>query len=67
MKPIGILERTGGVADEIRNIIKRVYSREEEKIIFETNPKILVEKIIKTIEETKKKNIKYLKKKKNND
>jgi uncharacterized protein (TIGR00725 family) len=66
-KPIGILERTGGVADEIRNIIKRVYSREEEKIIFETNPKILVEKIIKTIEETKKKNIKYLKKKKNND
>jgi uncharacterized protein (TIGR00725 family) len=66
-KPIGILERTGGVADEIRNIIKRVYSREEEKILFETDPKVLVQKIIKTIENNKKKNIKHLKKKKTND
>ncbi|MFA5086972.1 MAG: hypothetical protein WC470_01570 [Candidatus Paceibacterota bacterium] len=63
-KPIGILERTGGVADEIRNLMKRVYSREEEKVIFETDPKILVEKIIKTIEDNKKKNIKHLKREK---
>lgn len=63
-KPIGILERTGGVADEIRNLMKRVYSREEEKVIFETDPKTLVEKIIKTIEDNKKKNIKHLKREK---
>lgn len=60
-KPIGILERTGGVADEIRNIMKRVYSREEEDVIFETDPNILMDKIIEIIEERKKKNLKHLK------
>jgi hypothetical protein len=63
-KPIGILERTGGVADEIRNLMKRVYSREEEKVIFETDPKILVKKMLETIEKIKEHNITHLKREK---
>ncbi|MFA5178147.1 MAG: hypothetical protein WC427_01135 [Candidatus Paceibacterota bacterium] len=63
-KPIGVLERTGGTADEIRNLMKRIFSREEEKVIFETDPKILVAKMIKTIEQNKKQNIQQLKKRK---
>lgn len=60
-KPIGVLERTGGVADEIRNLMKRVYSREEEKVIFETDPSVLIQKMIKIIEQNKKKNKEHLK------
>ncbi|MDD5569420.1 MAG: hypothetical protein PHG23_03335 [Candidatus Pacebacteria bacterium] len=60
-KPIGVLERTGGVADEIRSLIKRVYSRESEKIIFESDPKTLVKKMIETIDKNKKHNIAHLK------
>ena len=63
-KPIGVLERTGGVADEIRSLIKRVYSRESEKIIFETDPKILVKRMIDIVVKSKKHNKEHLKKKK---
>ncbi len=63
-KPIGVLERSGGVADEIRSLIKRVYSRESEKIIFETNPKILVTKMIETVKKIKEHNQSHLKNKK---
>jgi uncharacterized protein (TIGR00725 family) len=61
-KPTGVLERTGGVADEIRNITKRIYSRQEKNIIFETDPKVLVKKMIEVMDEIKNKSTKHLKK-----
>lgn len=63
-KPIGVLERTKGVADEIRNLIKQIYSREKEKIIFETEPEILVKKLIKIVAQKKNKSKLYIKNKK---
>jgi len=47
-KPIGILEGSGGTADKIKDII-RGPKRGTQRIIYEKDPKILVEKLIKTI------------------
>lgn len=66
-KPIGVLERTAGVADEIRSLIKRVFSRESEKIVFETDPKILVEKMIEVVKMNKKHNEQHLNKSRKKD
>ena len=43
-KPIGILTGTGGMADEIKGILEKAH-RGEGKVIFESDPKTLVEKI----------------------
>lgn len=43
-KPIGILTGTGGMADEIKDILQKAY-RGMGKVIFESDPKTLVEKI----------------------
>jgi len=56
-KPIAVLEGTGGTADKIRKIATGPY-RGVKKIIYETDPKKLVEKLIKTIESEKKENSK---------
>ena len=45
-KPIGILEGTGGTADEIKTLIAKMH-RGKGKIIFERDPKKLVGKLIK--------------------
>jgi len=52
-KPIGVLEETGGTADKIRVIATGPY-RGVKKIIFEKDPKKLVEKLIALIKKEKK-------------
>lgn len=54
-KPIGILEGTGGAADEIRELIKKL-PKKPSKIIFDKNPKMLVKKLIKIIKKEKERN-----------
>ena len=56
-KPIGVLEGTGGTADKIK-IIATGPHRGIKKIIYEKDPKKLVEKLIKLIEKEKKLNAK---------
>jgi len=51
-KPIGVLTGTGGMADEIKSIVEKSH-RGDGKIIYESDPKILVEKLTKLIEEEK--------------
>ena len=51
-KPIGVLIGTGGIADEIKDIIEKCH-RPYNKIVYESDPKILVEKIIELIEQEK--------------
>jgi len=51
-KPIGILENTGGIADEVRNIVDKAH-RGSGKIIYDSDPKTLVEKIIELIRKEK--------------
>ncbi len=52
-KPIGILEGTGGMADEIKHIID-VGHRGKGKIVYDPDPKKLIEKLIVLIEKDKK-------------
>jgi len=52
-KPIGVLEGTGGTADIIRDLIKFPH-RGKIKIVFEKDPKKLVEKLIKLMKRSKK-------------
>lgn len=47
-KPIGIMENTGGLINDFRSIVDRGY-RGPGKIAYDTNPKKLVEKVIKLI------------------
>lgn len=51
-KPIGILEGSGGMADKIRTIATGP-TRELKKIIFESEPKKLVKKLISLIKKEK--------------
>jgi uncharacterized protein (TIGR00725 family) len=62
-KPIGVLEETGGTADKIRQIATGPY-RGVKKIIYEKDPKKLVEKLIKQIKKEKKSNSKLQRSKK---
>jgi len=59
-KPIAVLEETGGIADKIRKIATGPH-RGAKKIIFEKNPKKLVQKLIAQIKKEKKNNSKYKK------
>lgn len=52
-KSIGILKNSGGTTDLIEEIVKKSYRGEEVKIIYESDPKILVEKLIEIIKEEK--------------
>jgi uncharacterized protein (TIGR00725 family) len=51
-KPIGILEDTGGLVNEFRRIIKMGY-RGPGNIVYHTEPKTLVEMVIKLIKKEK--------------
>ncbi len=53
--PIGILEETGGIADFIKEILKRGY-RPKKKIVYDKNPKELVRKLLNLIKKEKQKN-----------
>lgn len=48
-KPIGVLTGTGGIADEIESIVEKAH-REKHKIVYDSDPKSLVEKIIRLID-----------------
>lgn len=55
-KPIGVLEGTGGMADKIKMLAVGPY-RGVKKIIYEKDPKKLVQKLIKLIKKEKKSTI----------
>jgi len=57
-KPIGVLERTGGTADKIRQIATGPY-RGVKKIIYEKDTKKLVKKLIEQIKKEKELNLRY--------
>ena len=56
-KPIGVLEGTGGTADKIKIIATGPY-RGVKKIIYEKDPKKLVQKLVEQIKKEKKMNSK---------
>jgi len=49
---VGVLEGSGGVADEIRHLLE-VAKKGQRKVIFDNDPVGLVEKVIKKIKEEK--------------
>ena len=51
-KPIAVLEKSGAMADKIKMITQNT-TREAKKIIYETDPKALVEKLILEIKKEK--------------
>lgn len=51
-KPTGILTNSGGVADMVKTIVKNTH-RGPGKIVYDSNPKKLVSKVIKLIEKEK--------------
>ena len=53
-KPIGILTGTGGIADEIKDIVEKSH-RGDSTIVYDSDPKTLVEKVIALVEDEKKK------------
>ena len=52
-KPIGILTGSGGIADEIEEIVEKC-KRPNAKIVYDSDPKKLIEKVIDLIEKEKK-------------
>lgn len=51
-KPIGVLTKTGGTADMVKFIVKKG-RRGPGKIVYDSNPKTLVSKVIKLIKKEK--------------
>ena len=58
-KTVAVLEGTGGTADRVRGLVED-YWRVSRKIIYDSNPKILVKKLIQEISRIKKDNLKIL-------
>ena len=48
-KPIGVLVSTGGIADEIPNVVEKAH-RGAGKIVYESDPKKLIERLIELID-----------------
>ncbi|MFH1551621.1 MAG: hypothetical protein ABIC36_01965 [bacterium] len=51
-KPIGVLTGSGGTADMIKGIVDSSY-RGPGKIVYESDPKLLIEKLIKLVDKEK--------------
>ena len=51
--PIGVLEKSGGTADFVEDILKKGY-RPKKKIIYHENPRILVRKLLQLIKKEQK-------------
>ena len=51
-KPIGVLTKTGGMADEIEDIIAKAH-RGPGKVVFDPSPKRLIEKIMELVRREK--------------
>lgn len=45
-KVVGILTGTGGIADELENLNKRIKKKSKAKILFDNSPEKLIQKII---------------------
>ncbi len=54
-KPIGVLTGTGGMADELKGIIDKAH-RGPGKVVFDSDPKRLLEKVVALVEKDKKTN-----------
>lgn len=52
-KPIGVLIGTGGTADLVKNLLQKPH-RKGEKIIYDSDPKSLIERLIVLVKEKKK-------------
>ncbi len=53
--PIGVLKGSGGTADLIDEVLKRGY-RPKKKVVFDNDPKKLVQKLISLIKKEKRSN-----------
>lgn len=62
-KPIAVLERSGGISDKIKFILEDNY-KVKAPIVFDKNPKTLIEKLLKLVEADNKKAHKVLSEKK---
>lgn len=51
-KPIGVLEGTGGTADVIKNLVETSF-KGPGKIVYDNNPKNLIKRLIKLIDQEK--------------
>jgi len=51
-KPIGVLTGTGGMADEIKEIVAKG-NRGPGKIVYDSDPKILIEKVLELVKKEK--------------
>jgi uncharacterized protein (TIGR00725 family) len=58
-KPIGVLEGTGGTADELRDIVKKMH-RGPGRVVYSKDIKELLDKVVEEIEKDKKSNGKYI-------
>lgn len=58
-KPIGVLEKTGGMADRLRDIVDNAH-RGPGKVVFDSSPSKLLDKVVELIE---KDNLKRMNKK----
>lgn len=54
-KPSGVLTGSGGTADMVKSIIKKSH-RGPGKVVYDSNPKTLVKRLIKLIDKEKKRN-----------
>ncbi len=54
-KPIGVLEGTGGMSDQIREIIEKAH-RGPGRVVFSNNPSELLDRLLDILEEEEKKN-----------
>lgn len=52
-KPIGVLEGTGGAADELKNIVVKMH-RGPGKVVYDSDPKKLLDKVVELIEDEQK-------------
>ncbi len=48
-KIIGVLTGTGGIADELPNLLNKIHKKSDAKIIFNDNPEILVEEVLEEL------------------
>lgn len=51
-KPLGVLTGTGGMADEVKEIVAKSH-RAHPGIVYESDPKILVEKVLELVKKEK--------------
>jgi uncharacterized protein (TIGR00725 family) len=56
-KPIGVLIGTGGVSDELANILRAAHHPRSHHIVFDSDPERLVKKVVKMLKEEDKESL----------